>query len=240
MVEENGNFIMAGIENLEDATLKSIEDMYQMVEEIGFLPLFQNQIPGFSVEEMSFRYGWWGENPDIDPWAWRERAAREHRVAYGKLFLGRAGFISKEWFPVFAAVRRDGYDFDSRYEDGLASRRAKMIIDTLLENEVLPSHELKALAGFGKGGEKGYESTITQLQQQTYIVACDFKRKVNKKGEEYGWAAANYTLSERIFGEENLRSWYQREQEAYDRISQRIRDRFGDVDEKYMKKLVRG
>jgi hypothetical protein len=42
---------------------------------------------------------------------WREIIARTEEVAYGKYFGGKSGFVSKEWFPVFANYRRDGYDF---------------------------------------------------------------------------------------------------------------------------------
>lgn len=50
----------------------------------------------------------------------------------------QAGFISKAWFPHFANYRRDGYDFDSRWDEELASMRAKRIMDQ-----------------FGEGTEKG-------------------------------------------------------------------------------------
>jgi hypothetical protein len=50
-------------------------------------------------------------------------------VAYGKFFGNKAGFISLKWLPYFANFRRSGYDFDSRYQDGLAERREKKIMD---------------------------------------------------------------------------------------------------------------
>ena len=55
--------------------------------------------------------------------------ARSGKVAYGKFFNKKAGFISLEWFPWFANFRRDGYDFDARWEDGLAGYRNKKIMD---------------------------------------------------------------------------------------------------------------
>ena len=50
-------------------------------------------------------------------------------MVYGKLFDGKAGFISRAWFPHFANWRRDGYDFDSRWDEELATMRQKRIID---------------------------------------------------------------------------------------------------------------
>lgn len=70
-------------------------------------------------------------DPEQDPWAWRELIAADHQVAYGKFFDKKAGFISLEWLPYFANARRNGYDFDARWEDGLASRREKIIMDQL-------------------------------------------------------------------------------------------------------------
>jgi hypothetical protein len=162
-----------------------------------------------------------------DPWSWRETIAGEGKVAYGKLFLNRAGFVSKEWYPVFAAFRRDGYDFDSRYEDGLASYRAKRIMDILTEYEALPSYEIKSKAGFGKDGEKGFEGVMTSLQMQTYITVRYFKRKENKKGEEYGWPVSVYSVSERLFGEDHIRSAYHLStKEAKEKIVNHLLKRF--------------
>ena len=47
--------------------------------------------------------------------------------------------------------------------------------------------------GFGKGGEKNFEGTITRLQMQTYLCIRDFRQKLNKKGQPYGWPRAEYT-----------------------------------------------
>ncbi len=241
MAEENGSWIMSGYESFEEAPLKTVEDMLEYVKQVGFVPLFRNEIPGFSIEELSYKHGWWGENPQIDPWAFREYAASSKEVAYGKLFFGKAGFIAREYIPYFARVRRDGYDFDSRYEDGLASRRCKMIMDTFEHVESLPSHELKVAAGFGKGREKGFESTINQLQMQTYLVVCGFTRKKNKIGEEYGWAAANYTPCERIFGYDEVRSAYSMDlDEASKKIEDNLRKRFEGVDKKLANKVIFG
>jgi len=43
---------------------------------------------------------------------------------------------------------------------------------------------------------------------QTYIVIRSFRRKKNKKNEEYGWAVADYTLSENLYGKDYVRSAY--------------------------------
>ena len=42
--------------------------------------------------------------------------------------------------------------------------------------------ELKRQAGFGKGGEKNFEGTVTDLQMGSYLLIRDFRRRANKKG----------------------------------------------------------
>ena len=100
MAIENGEWIMRGMDWDNPARIQSWEELIRWVDEIGFLPLFQNEIVGFSVEENTAALAWW--TGDQDPCEWRALIARSGRVAYGKFFGKRAGFISKAWFPHFA------------------------------------------------------------------------------------------------------------------------------------------
>lgn len=206
MIVDNGNWIAEG-ERSPDKQLKTVDEMYALVEKYGFLPLFKNSIKGFSVEEYSNPDAWWTDSED-DAWYWRELAARDKRVMYGKLFGKKAGFISKKWLPLLAAYRRKGYDFDARFEDGLASLKQKRVMDVIEEKGIVPSYLLKELAGFQKGGETGFETVLTALQMLTYISVCDFSKKLNKKGEPYGWSIANYSTAETCMGEALVRAAY--------------------------------
>ncbi len=240
MVEIDGKWIMEGLDRNDSSRIKTTAELTEFIDELGFLPLFKNTIEGFSVEEMTAAEGWFGGIVDEDPWAWREVIAAEGKLAYGKLFANRAGFLSREWYPIFAAYRRNGYDFDSRYEDGLASYRAKRIIDVLEQAEFLPSNEIKKLAGFGKEGEKGFEGVMTSLQMQTYITVHSFRRRINKKNEEYGWSVANFIISEKLFGAEHVRSAYQLSQaEAKLRITKRVKEKFSSASEAEIERVIR-
>ncbi len=208
MVTIDGKWVMEGLTDHDPNRIKSSKELSAYINEVGFLPLFKNCVSGFSVEEITGSNYWWSDKPAEDPWEWREVIAAEGEIAYGKLFGNRAGFVSKEWYPYLASYRRDGYDFDSRYEDGLASYRTKRIMDVLESYDELLSNQLKEKAGFGKGGEKGFEGAITTLQMQTYIAVRSFRRRCNKKQEEYGWSVASYTLSENLFGRDHVRSAY--------------------------------
>ena len=213
MGNENGTWIMHGVEWDDPECLHTVDEAIEYINEVGFLPLFKNDIPGFSLEERTVSEYWWSEDPERDPWEWREIIARSGKVAYGKFFDKKAGFISKEWMPYFVNYRRDGYDFDALWEDGKASVRQRKVMDLYseeagLQDEEYFSYEIKAKAGFGKEGEKGFEGAITGLMMQMYLCMRDFRQRTNKKGENYGWPIAVYATPEHLWGYDYVTSAY--------------------------------
>ena len=162
MANESGTWVIHGVSEDDPECIHTVEEAIAYINEIGFLPLFKNDIPGFSLEERTVPEYWWSGDPEHDPWEWRETIARSGQTAYGKFFDRKAGFISREWFPYFANYRRDGYDFDALWEDEKASMRQKKIMDLFAEENAdaeLYSFEVKQNAGFGKEGEKNFEGT---------------------------------------------------------------------------------
>lgn len=67
-------------------------------------------------------------------WEWKGSVIRETGSAYGKFFDRKAVYISREWFPKFANYRRNGYDFDALYDDGMARKSDKILYDLIDEN----------------------------------------------------------------------------------------------------------
>lgn len=53
MSVENGECIMHGVDSSDPGCLHTVSDLEEKIEEIGFLPLFAGDVPGFSVEEMT-------------------------------------------------------------------------------------------------------------------------------------------------------------------------------------------
>ncbi|OON84738.1 hypothetical protein BXO88_15825 [Oribacterium sp. C9] len=208
MGNENGTWIMHGVEWDSPECLHTVQDAINYINEVGFLPLFKNDLSGFSLEEHTFPDYWWCGDPEVDPWEWRGIIARSGEVAYGKFFEKKAGFISKKWLPYFVNYRRDGYDFEALWDDEKATNRQKKIMDCFETEDELYSNDLKQKAGFGKGGEKGFDGTVTDLQMKTYICVKDFRQRKNKKGEPYGWSIAVYAKPECLWGYENVTSRY--------------------------------
>jgi hypothetical protein len=193
---------------MKSLKIKTCRELRDLVMEIGFIPLFQNEIGGFSVMDITGIRRWWTGNEGTDPWMWRMILSEDPDIAYGKLFGNRAGFVSKAWLPYVASYRRDGYDFDARHEDGKASYKCKKIIDLFEKQPLIPSYLIKSMAGFSRNGEKGFEGALTLLQMQTYLTVSGFTRKQGRTGEYYGWHIGVYSLTEHKFGYKFTRSAY--------------------------------
>ena len=228
--------------------IRSATELVSWVNEIGFLPFFANDVPEFSAEEHTATYAWWTGNKATDPWEWREEIAASHAIAYGKFFDGRAGFISVPWLPYFANVRRLGWDFDGKWQDGRAPAREKAIMEHFMNVEstddpeftgaAILSTELKKMAGFGKGGEKNYPGILTGLQMQLYLVIAGFRKRTNKRGADYGMPVSVLMTPESVWGYEVMTAAYNEEpQESWQRIYEHAR-KLWPADEQDIVKLI--
>lgn len=243
MGNEAGEWKIYGVDWENPTCLHTVDEAIKYIDDIGFLPLFRNDIPGFSLEERTACEYWWSGDPKYDPWEWREIIARTGAHAYGKFFDKKAGFVSREWLPYFVNYRRDGYDFDSLWDDEKASLKQKKIMDIFMAEAFVGeiySNALKQKAGYGKDGEKGFEGVITSLQMQMYLCCRDFRQRKNKKGEVYGWPVAVYSTPEYIFGHDLVTSAYSEPAEVSgDRIEKHILEVFPTATEKQIRRMLR-
>ena len=222
-----------------DFLIRTERDMVEAVNAFGFVPLFENSIPGFSIEEHVAREAWFGSGQD-GVWEWKGPVIRDSGCAYGKFFERKAAFVSAEWFPDLANWRRDGYDFDSRYEEGLASREDKYLYDLLSEHAPIISKQLKKLGDYRKGGRKGFDQSIMRLQSQCYVTISDFVYLTDKSGQQYGWGVGEYTTPERRFGEAFTKNVYAREpEESLERIVKHLKTLLPRADEKAIRRFLK-
>ena len=75
-------------------TIKTKNDLCRTVEDCGFLPLFANEIDGFSVEEHVADAAWFSGEEGV--WEWKGPVIRETKCAYGKFLYKKAAFISRK------------------------------------------------------------------------------------------------------------------------------------------------
>ena len=201
--------------------IRSMQDLEDLIDEVGFVPFFANEIEGFSIEEHIGKGCWYtdGDNGFWPAWEWKGHVITDMKCAYGKFLRGKAMYISRKHFPDFANYRRDGYDFDSRYDDGLAYFYDKELYELLAANAPVMSKQLKSLGGYGKNGKKGFDSSISRLQKQCYVVISDFCYEKDRFGNAYGWGVAEYSTPEKLMGKKFTDSVYKRTpEESYKRL----------------------
>ena len=235
----NGEFSMLGCREDDPGCIRSPEELKRLISEIGFLPLFSNTIPGFSVEERTLASAWWTGDPASDPWTWREFLSSDPELAYGKFYDKKAGYVSKEWFPAFANYRRNGYDFDALVGDELVPYRNQQIMEAFSLQEDLTGDELMSYEVKERVSVKNHEGCMTELQMQTYLLMSAFRQKKNKKGQPYGWHVAAFTTPETKWGYEYISSGYhEKPEESWERIMDQIRKHFPQAGEAELKKLL--
>lgn len=221
--------------------IKSKSDLLNTIEKYGFLPFFENSIEGFSIEEHIAPECWYNNLGDSmwPAWEWKGPVIRETGCAYGKFFEKKACYISAEWFPDFANYRRDGYDFDARYEDGLANYRDKTLYELVDGNAPIISKQLKQIGNYRKGGNKGFDTVITRLQAQCYVITSDFVYMKDKFGNPYGWGVAEYSTPEHFMGNRFTDNVYGKSpEESYERLLEHFVKLFPNEDLKKLRKFL--
>ncbi len=186
--------------------IQTMEELEQIIQDCGFVPMFRNDIYDFSVEESIEPSLWFTDK--IGPWEWKGTIARKGNCFYGKFFQGKAGFISKEWMKDYINYRRDGYDYEGRYNDGLSTYLDMIVVNALEQHGPMITTDLKKICNFHKDGNKGFDTVITRLQMQGYVTCSDFVYKIDKHGNEYGWGVSKYALIEQLVDEEYIESAY--------------------------------
>jgi hypothetical protein len=161
-------------------------------------------------------------------------------IAYGKFFDRKAGFVSKEWFPVFANYRRDGYDYEGLYEDGKMKGGAKRILDTLeLDENAVGLEKMSGQLRKSAGAEKGFDGLLIDLQMQSFLLISRFRQKRNKKGIAYGWNLPVFMTPETKWGYDFVNSVSEKPEESRLRAEEQIRRFYPGADEKEIRKMLR-
>ncbi len=229
-----------------DFTVRTKQDLIAAVREYGILPYFATSIPGFSLEEHCSPWVLFNDTEE-NTWEWKGPVIRETGCAYGKFFEKKAAYVRRDLFLDLANYRRDGYDFDARYDDGLAKFQDKQLYDLIDENAPVLSKVLRRSGGYAYSGrwqktegKKGFDTTVTRLQEQCYVIISDFVYTTDKKGNRRGWGVAEYSTPEKFMGEAFSEQVYQRSpQESYARLLEHLARLFPRAAEKDLKRFLK-
>lgn len=190
---------------------------------------------------------WHTGDAETDPWAWRVRVLGERGdIAYAKCFFRKSGYITRELYPYFLALRRGAGGgiraFEDEYADGRMSHCAKRVYDAVREGGELALHEIKARGGFGREEKSRFDAALTELQMGLYLTICGTRRKRNAYGEEYGWDTTTFCATERFWADTDVfaRAAELTEDEAYAAIRERVLRLNPNADEKQLRKFAYG
>ena len=173
--------------------------LIERIQQVGFLPLLDSGIPGYSAEEMVtddcryvvFSDGGW----DWPLWKWKGPIVTDGDCVYGKFFNKKAGFVSRSWWPDLCNYRRH------QYPAPVAGSIEEAILATLSEHGSLITRQLRSLCGFTGPKMRGrFDAIITRMQMGCYIVTEDFVYPTDKHGHEYGWGWSLLTTPEQLYG----------------------------------------
>ena len=180
--------------------ISTCHEMMAAIEELGFVPLLDGGIAGFSAEEMvddACRYVATADGWDWPLWKWKGPLITEGDCVYGKFFNSKAGFVSMKWWPHLCNWRR------SKSPTPAPGSIEETILLTLQEHGSLITRELRAMCGFtGAKMRSRFDSYVARLQMQCRIVTEDFIYPRDRHGREYGWGWSLLTTPERLLGRE--------------------------------------
>ena len=221
---------------MNNIEIHSCPEMMDYIQEVGLLPLLNSGIPGYSAEDIvseECRYvvfpdgGW-----DWPLWKWKGQIVAEGNCVYGKFFAGKAGFVSREWWPDLYNYRR------SKSQEPEEGTIEDAILQTLHENGSMITRELRTACGFtGKNMRSKFDGYITRLQGACRIVTEDFIYPTDKHGREYGWGWALLSLPEQLLGREACRC-DRTPEESYARLHDHLRTLLPQATERQIEKMI--
>ena len=222
---------------MEQKEIYSSAQLMELIQQIGFLPLLDSGITGYSAEELvsdDCRYvvfpdgGW-----DWPLWKWKGPIVTEGNCVYGKFFDKKAGFVSRAWWPDFYNYRR------SQHPVPAESSIEETILLTLQEQGSMITRELRAACGFtGPKMRSKFDAYVTRLQMGCYIVTEDFVYPQDRHGREYGWGWSLLTTPEQLLGREACLC-QRTPEESFKRLYDHFRTILPDATERQIMKLLK-
>ncbi|HLO17473.1 MAG TPA: hypothetical protein VK206_21750 [Anaerolineales bacterium] len=173
--------------------LTTYEDFVARAESLGFLAL-SPILPGLPSLGSETPESFWHTGLDIDPWRWKDRAAEEKRLAYGCILGGHKGFIARRMYPIFYAAFHPILSMPERWAAGIINQRTWQLWQLFEKAGTLNISQVRQMLGVSrKQGASAVDASIQQLQREYYITVDGNERKVNSKGEFYGWPVIRYS-----------------------------------------------
>ena len=114
------------------------------------------------------------DDPGHITWGWKDNALDKKIWYYGKVLRRKATMISLEVAPYFYALSENygspEEDYLIAYQEGRLSQAAKQIYETLLDNGMLNTLDLRRMAKLANAKESEFNKALEQLQADFKIL----------------------------------------------------------------------
>ena len=118
-------------------------------------------------------------------------------------------------------------------DEGLATYNEQYLYDIIASRHSILSKDAKVIGGYVKPKangpdqwepRKGFDTSVTKLQMQCYVLTSDFEYEIDKNGNFYGWGIARYATPEEFYGKYFTSRVYKRTpEESFRKIGEWIR-----------------
>ncbi len=217
------------------------EDFVEKVCELGFLMPRDKAIKGFPVlEDFVCESQWWTNDPDLDPWLWKDRVAEEKKLAYGAFFNGKKGYIAPDFYSVFMDAFRPKSSIEERYEAGkLGLYEWKIWCLITNENRPIGTHEYRRMIDTGKKEKNALDAAVVRLQTTFDITITGNMDMLDQEGNPYNKAVAFDKVDKWIPSQWLSINLPMSHEEAVETIYGRLTDVSKDLDRAQVEKLFR-
>lgn len=178
--------------------IRDADAAVRYIESRGILLFLPCGVPGLSLYENMEPDLFETDEKSLNPWYWRFEFAYADNLFYGQFFDGRLGFVRRDLFPAFAALRRGSRTPETMLESDDLTADAKTFY------RALPAWAEWTLADAMTRVpplETRLETIAKELQTKTLLFTSGFRYKRKKTGEEYGWPASLYARPDEEFDE---------------------------------------
>ena len=215
-------------------TLTGAEVLEDFIAYFDFLPFFNNDVAGWSVEEKTPASFWFTDVPG--PWEWKGPIAREGNYLYGKFFKKRAGWVSRRVFGKFSQIRRAL----PQAKNPRTALREAWLLSYIREVGAIITPDLKEPWAAEFGTFSGLETALANLQMRTDIVIVDFEYRHDRFGNPYGWGLARYMTPETFIGEDFLKEKATSPEAALEKLTTCLEKKLPEAAPEILKRLIAG
>ena len=164
--------------------------MLEAVKAYGFIPFFENTVPGYSIEELT-PPGSWFTDEELGPWDWKVDVVQSGEIVYGKFLCGgKSAFATPEWYAHLRNWRRS-------LEKHRPSPEGRKVLRLIDKEGSCVSRQVRELLKVKKSKS---DSVLASLMNGTRLIIGDIQRVYRGPNLEYkGWQTASYCTPESLF-----------------------------------------